>query len=116
MKSPSLKTVFRVIGVVLPLFACLFLFLSRGFALAAKGDSIRTTVGIGLPLFGVSLLALSVFVLAGAATPDRAIPDQAVARPATWAAEGARQLKSVLGAPDDSRCPEKARLLFLPHH
>jgi hypothetical protein len=73
MKSPSLKTVFRVVGVVLLLFACLFLFLSCGFALAAKGDSIRTTVGIGLPLFGLFLLALSMYFLAGAPHLARAV-------------------------------------------
>ena len=66
MKTPSLKTMFRLVGVLLLLAAGFFLLLCFGFSLAAKGDSISSTVGPGLPLFSLLLLALAVYFLAGA--------------------------------------------------
>ena len=72
MKTPSLKTLLRVIGVVLLFFAGFFLFFSFCIALGAKGDSVSSTVG-HWPLFGFALLALSVFFLLGAPYFERLI-------------------------------------------
>jgi hypothetical protein len=72
MKTPSLKTLFRVIGVVLLLFAGLFLLFSLCLVLMAKGDSISSTVG-SWPLFGLSLLGASILFLFGAPRLARAI-------------------------------------------
>jgi hypothetical protein len=66
MKTPSLKTMFRMVGILLLLPAGFFLLLCFGFTLAAKGGSISSAVGAALPLLTLLLFALAVYFLAGA--------------------------------------------------
>ena len=66
MKTPNLKTMFRMVGILLLLLAGFFLLICFGFTLMAKGDSISSTVGAVLPLFTLLLFVLAVYFLAGA--------------------------------------------------
>ena len=68
MKTPSLKTLLRILGVVVFPFSALFIFI----ALGASGMQIRDVVAPSL-VFGLFLLAVSVYLLFGAPHLVRAI-------------------------------------------
>jgi len=65
--------VFWVIGAVLALCAGFFALFSLCLVLMTKGDSVRSTVGIGWPLLALAFAILSVCFFRGAQHIARAI-------------------------------------------
>jgi hypothetical protein len=67
MKTPSLKKLIRAVGFVWLLFACLSLLWCVELVVAAemKGNSVSQALG-DWPIFSLILLAISVYLIAGA--------------------------------------------------
>ena len=64
---------FRVIGAVLALCAGFFALFSLCLVFMAKGDSVRSTVGVGWPLLALAFAILSVYFFRRAPHMTRAI-------------------------------------------